>query len=84
MDNSEYYFITCPNCEGQIIVHKNEVNCKIFRHAVYKNSLININPHAPKQECDQLFNDGKIYGCGKPFQLIGENGLYNAVICDYI
>ena len=39
-----------------------------------------IDPHTPKAECDRLFREGLIHGCGKPFKFDG----VNLTICDYI
>ena len=29
-----------------------------------------INPHSPQAHCERLVNQGLVYGCGKPFQLV--------------
>jgi hypothetical protein len=76
---SDFYIFICPHCTGEILVHNNELNCRIFRHAVLKNGN-QINPHAPKEECERLIKNNEIYGCGKPFQVIGDK----AVECDYL
>lgn len=81
---SDCYVFECPNCNSFIIVNSNEFNCKIFRHGVYKNSNEQINPHLEKAECDRLFNEDLIYGCGKPFQIIHDNDEFVVQICDYI
>ena len=41
-----------------------------------------IPPHSSKIVCDELFNNGLIWGCGKPFQ-ISENIEY-VTKCNYI
>jgi len=71
----------CPHCEMKIIVEIKDLNCHIFRHAVYKETGEPIPPHAPKEECDKLFDNGLIYGCGKPFRINGNNDIE---VCDYI
>jgi hypothetical protein len=43
-----------------------------------------INPHTPKDICDKLAIEDKIFGCAKPFKIIYENNEYNAIACDYI
>jgi len=46
-----------------------------------------INPHAPKQECDRLVQSNQIIGCGKPFLVIdspNEPTKKVAIECDYI
>ena len=75
-------FIICPHCF--IMIEVVELNCKIFRCGIYKESGEQINPHLPKNECDRLVNTGEIYGCGKPFQIMNENPPYLVVKCDYI
>lgn len=56
------YFI-CPNCQG--LVEIIEVNCGIFRHAIYKDGNP-VNPHMTQAEYEK--NKDKILGCGLPFQ----------------
>jgi hypothetical protein len=70
--------VICPHCGEYAIVE--EINCTIFRHAVYKTNLQPINPHATKEECERLLENGEIYGCAKPFKYDGKT----IEICDYI
>lgn len=70
----------CPHCKILIMVYSNELNCKIFRCGVYKNSGEQIPPHSDKKTCDELFEKNLIYGCGKPF-MIKDN---KAIECEYI
>lgn len=74
--------VKCPHCEEYIIIE--QINCAIFRHGVFKNNFIQINPHLSKNECDELIKNNLIYGCGKPFKIILENNVWISVICDYI
>jgi DNA-directed RNA polymerase subunit RPC12/RpoP len=74
--------IKCPHCNEFIEIL--ELNCQIFRHGVFKNSLKQLNPHTPKINCDYYAENDLIYGCGKPFQLIEKDDTYLAIICDYI
>ena len=52
--------------------------------------MIQIDPHASKEICDNLVKNNEIYGCGKPFKLFyNRNPTNNVVsfyaeICDYI
>ena len=85
--------IICPHCKEFIIIEK--LNCGIFRHGIIKESMLQIDPHLNKKECDDLFNNNLIYGCGKPFQIIintadplslrrtSENN-YSIKLCEYI
>jgi hypothetical protein len=75
--------INCPHCDLQILINKNEINCKIFRHGIYKDSYIQIDPHMNKEKCNELINNNSIYGCGKPFELIVTDDYYTPIICDY-
>ena len=74
--------ITCPHCSEYIIIEK--INCGIFRHGVLIKTGKQIDPHASKEECDDLINNKKIYGCGKPYKLIKEGDEYKVSICEYI
>ena len=74
--------VSCPHCNKPIVIL--ELNCKIFRHAVLKESGNQINPHTSKVDCDELIKNDKIYGCGKPFRIIQDNNIYKAIDCDYI
>ena len=79
----ETLVFNCPHCKQEIIVLYKEINCKIFRHAVYKHNFEQINPHLPKIECDELFINDKVYGCAKPFELVFNNGKWFVTICEY-
>jgi hypothetical protein len=81
----EFYQLQCPHCQGSVIVCPNELNCRIFRHGVYINNGNPIPPHSSKEECDRLFHQGLIMGCGRPFRVITqEDGSELAVVCDYL
>jgi hypothetical protein len=91
MDNQELatdIIITCPHCEKLVLIEK--LNCCIFRHGTFINTGQQINPHASKEECEQLINTKQIYGCGKPFKIIIKIKLdtndveYITEVCDYI
>lgn len=78
------YTYLCPHCFTLVQTLENEVNCTIFRHGAYKENLQQLNPHLIKAECDRLFNENLIYGCGKPYRFIRNNDTYHVEICDYI
>ena len=65
-------FIICPNCEGSIVVSTNEINCSIFRHGIFKSNSLQIPPHSSEINCTKWINNSMIYGCGKPFKIVGE------------
>ena len=62
------FIVQCPNCG--IFIEVLELNCKIFRCGVYKDSYIQIPPHLPEPDCIRLVQEDLIYGCGRPFQII--------------
>jgi hypothetical protein len=75
----------CPHCKGVIIVNKLDLNCKIFRHGVLKETNKQIDPHSCKETCATLAKEGKIYGCGKPFKLTRRDSFgWISEKCDYI
>jgi len=74
--------IVCPHCQELVLIE--QLNCKIFRHAMFKTTGQQIDPHSPKEICDELVKQNKVYGCGKPFLIIEEDSKYVAIICDYI
>ena len=83
--NDNQYHFKCPNCDISIIVFKNELNCNIFRHAIFKDSYKQVHPHLSKEDCDFLLLNDKVFGCCKPFQIITDKNMQlHAVICDYI
>jgi len=77
--SKENLIIECPHCKSFIEIE--QLNCRIFRHAYLKTNNQQINPHATKEECDNLINNNLIYGCGKPFRILEDN---TVIICDYI
>jgi hypothetical protein len=87
-ESNEEFIIQCPHCDMCIEVVK--LNCRIFRHGVYKRTGKQIPPHLDKPTCDSLFETGQIYGCGKPFKIeevhhSDINALkLQAFKCDYI
>jgi len=82
--NEDFYFFNCPQCNLEVIVNKNELNCRIFRHAVYKNNYEQVNPHLSYEDCQKLLDTNSVIGCCKPFQIISKNDKLYAIICDYI
>ena len=82
--NLDVLILRCPHCKNYIYIHKNDLNCHIFRHGIYKESLKQIDPHMKKAECDYLYENNLIYGCGKPFKIIKLNSEYAIEICEYI
>ena len=80
-ENTMDIFAKCPHCNMLVVINRNEVNCRIFRHGTFKSTMQQIDPHLPKAECDKLVIQGEIYGCGKPFKLLDTD---QAIKCEYI
>jgi hypothetical protein len=78
-----FYIFNCPHCTNTITVSISELNCKIFRCGVYKDTYKQIDPHLNKKECDKLFIENKIFGCSKPFEIIEKNNILYCIKCDY-
>ena len=76
--------VNCPHCDQLIFVES--INCAIFRCAILKDTMQQLNPHAPKEICDALIEQGRIYGCGKPFKIVydSKSEKFEAIVCDYI
>lgn len=74
------YSFCCPHCNTDVTVEKDKLNCKIFRCGTMKKDGQQIGPHTSKEECDRLFREQLIYGCGKPFKFDG----YIVEVCEYI
>lgn len=77
----DYIIVSCPHCQDLILIYKQDINCRIFRHGVYKQTGEPVNPHFDQISCEKLVKDDCIYGCCKPFCLTPEN---IPEICDYI
>jgi hypothetical protein len=74
---------TCPHCKELFSVAPGEVNCRIFRHFVFSN-FAQLDPHAPRAECERVARSGLGYGCAGPIELVrDENGQWAAAACDY-
>jgi hypothetical protein len=74
------YSFPCPHCGLICLVKQEDIRCTIFRHAVFKDKLEFVPPHASKTECDRWVKEDLVYGCGKPFKFDGKN----VSIIDYI
>lgn len=76
-------YFKCPHCLLDIHVMRNELNCCIFRHGVYKNSYKQVDPHLNKEMCDKLVKDNMVIGCCKPFEVINKNNKLYVQVCNY-
>jgi hypothetical protein len=81
MENNiqEPHIVQCPHCEQHIEII--ELNCRIFRCGILKQTNIQIDAHLNENECTRLKKNDLIYGCGKPFQILEDN---TVVMCGYI
>ncbi len=79
--------LQCPHCFNYTTVKLSELNCCIFRHAIFKHNNEPINPHLHKEGCDELINKDLVYGCARPFKIVilnPEKTHFRIEICDYI
>jgi hypothetical protein len=76
--------VVCPHCQEPVMIHRHEINCAIFRHAIFKDNYQQIPPHASQNDCEKWLNKGCVFGCAKPFRLVKQGDTYVAEICDYI
>lgn len=75
--------VICPHCSDPVLIEK--INCAIFRHGILIENGKQIDPHSSIDLCNYYIANKKIFGCGKPFQLIeNEKKEWIAVCCDYI
>ena len=81
LSNNDYIF-ECPHCKDLIQVEREQINCRIFRHAIYKSDYTQIDPHTNQKDCELLIDKNLVYGCAKPFMINTEN--MTAIACDYI
>lgn len=84
IEENNIYRFNCPHCDRSIEVLKNQVNCRIFRCGILKSNFKQIGPHTKKVECDRLKENDLIFGCGKPFKFVTNNGTNSIEICGYI
>lgn len=80
--------ICCPHCGIDIVIAKRSINCGIFRHGAFKHNSRPIKPHGSQAYCEDLVNNGKIYGCGNPFRVYidktSDVWTFSVEICDWI
>ena len=88
--SDNFILIQCPHCLQYMELIKNEINCAIYRHGMFKINGQQLDPHASKELCDKLIENNLIYGCGKPFKLFENRNPVTKEInyyvekCDYI
>jgi hypothetical protein len=70
----------CPHCLDFFVIAENELNCRIVRHAVWKDTLEPIPPHSTQEECERVVRENLVFGCAKPVQINGTTPLP----CGYI
>ena len=82
--NDDLLHFICPHCSDIIQIDPKELNCRIFRHAVFKHNGQQLDPHAKKEECERVYQEKLIYGCGKPFKISKIDGTETISKCDYV
>lgn len=78
--DQDIFYFECPHCKMLCQVPRSEIRCTIFRHAVYKDQMKFVPPHASKETCEAWLKEGKVWGCAKPFKFDGNK----VEKCDYI
>lgn len=81
-DTKTFYLFNCPHCFEIITVSKNELNCRIFIHAIYTHNYEQVNPHLDKDNCVKLRNDNKVYGCCLQCEIISNKNELFAQCCE--
>ena len=76
----DHFYFECPHCRVMCQVPRNEIRCTIFRHAVFKDGMKFVPPHAPKELCEKWLREKTVWGCAKPFKFDGNR----VEKCDYI
>jgi len=75
--------VQCPHCFEYVCI--DEVNCGIFRHGVYKHTMLPVDPHATYDQCQVIILSDTCFGCVKPFRLEKNSlNVVTAVKCGYI
>lgn len=83
---AEYFIKKCPHCHQDVILYRSEINCRIYRHGIFRSNLQQIDPHSSQEQCRNYVEQNLIYGCGKPFRVeftIDNSDIYLSE-CDYI
>jgi hypothetical protein len=78
-----FYLFDCPHCQDKIMVDIKQLNCKIFRHGIYKKTYRQVDPHLKKEDCEYLVSNDEVYGCCKPFEIIEKNCKLYCIKCEY-
>jgi hypothetical protein len=55
-------FFACPNCAGWCIVHRDDVQCAVFRHLAVNGEPVP--PHSSLEDCRRLARLPGAQGCG--------------------
>lgn len=73
----------CPHCNEHFLVSPDDVKCGIFRHSMFKDGKF-VNPHATKEELDNLQSKDLVFGCCKPLRITISDGIVVVEKCGYI
>ena len=49
MNEDDSILIICPHCEMLMSLIKNQINCAIYRHGIYKETFQQMDPHTSKR-----------------------------------
>lgn len=86
VQDGQSYIYQCPHCNLFILVQQHEVHCRIFRHAVFKGDMKQVNPHASKENCERYVSEDLVFGCAKPYEMYKAQTVSGWAVrpCDYI
>lgn len=79
-DQHGVYRALCPHCATLFEVTPADMNCRIFRHAVFRHSGHFVPPHASRAQCRAWVKHHQVWGCGGPLRYTGS--AFEA--CDYL
>ena len=81
-EDGDTLIFPCPHCGLYILVPKQELRCKIFRHGAHKRDQEPLPPHSSQEDCERLAGD--MYGCSKPFRIVVRDGAHYPERCGYL
>ena len=58
--SNDYHTFECPHCYQTCMVYNSEIACAIFRHGIFKETYMQIDPHLCKNECEKLVIEAEL------------------------
>ncbi len=76
-DSNINIILECPYCYETITLYEpNLLKMRFFRHGIFKNTGLWINPYVSNVVFDRYILNKKIAGCGKFFKIIYKDNKY--------